>query len=599
MHPAPLRSPTRARSLSVPLALGLALAGCEFNRDGSHPTPPGTIPSSGSPVLPGHEVQIASRHLPAWSGGTLHLVADRYAVIADADRDQVHVVDVETRALLHHIQLQPGDEPGRLAHDPEGRVYVALRRGGAVAVLDPVAGALLSRVSVCPAPRGLAYDEARERLVIACADGTLAFWAPATGALQRQRLELDLRDVVVLREGLAVSRFRSAEILLLDLEGRVQRRTRPPGSFDASAGVAWRMVASPTADHVVVLHQLAQDTEVSIQPGGYGGFGCSVVSSALTEVGADGVARGQIGLGTTLAMDLSVSASGGFTAVTPAEMEGRRPSTVSGELDELPEGGAAQLCDFGDPSLRPGFEPGSFVAVAHRADGSAIKLSQDPPVLHVGGRVIAFAEDRLVDTGQKLFHLNAGGGVACASCHPEGGDDGHVWRFEAIGARRSQTIHGGLLGSEPFHWNGDMPSFQHLVSEVFQSRMGGGAMSAAQVGALSRWIDQIPSPPAPRSAADPEVEAGRVLFESAELGCASCHDGPRRGGVGAFDVGTGAVLEVPALVGVAYRAPFLHDGCAPTLLDRFVRCGGGDRHGKTSHLSEAQRLALVAYLESL
>lgn len=590
---------TALRIAPLCLALALPLVGCQFNPDEPRVLGPEPSPATGVPVLAGHSVETASRHLAAWSGGNLHLVADRYAIVADADRDQVHVLDLDTRSALHHLDLRPGDEPGRVTSDPDGRVYVALRRGGAVVVLDPASGAQVSRLEVCAAPRGLAFDAARDRLIVACADGVLAFWDRASGTLARRALEVDLRDVVVLGEGLAVSRFRSAEILFLDHDGEILRRTQPPASFEASPTVAWRMVASPSGDSVVLLHQVAQNSDVSIQPGGYGSFGCSVVNSAVTELGADGQTRGQVGLGLTLAMDVSVSPTGAFTVVTPAEMEGRKPSTASGNTADIPNGAGAQLCDFGDGSLRPDPNPGSFVAVAHRADDTVVRLSQDPPALYVGGRVISFAAERLVDTGQKLFHMNAGGGVACASCHPEGGDDGHVWRFQEIGPRRSQTIHGGLLGSEPFHWNGDMPSFQHLVSEVFQSRMGGGVMSAPQVSALSRWIDQIPSPPAPRHAEDPEAVAGKAIFEREDVGCVSCHNGPRIGGVGAFDVGTGSILEVPALVGVAYRGPFLHDGCAPTLRDRFVRCGGGDQHGKTSHLTPAEIDALVAYLESL
>ena len=59
------------------------------------------------------------------------------------------------------------------------------------------------------------------------------------------------------------------------------------------------------------------------------------------------------------------------------------------------------------------------------------------------------------------------------------------------------------------------------------------------------------------------------------------------------------MTKVPSLLGVAARAPFMHDGCAATLDDRFGSCGGGDAHGKTSQLSAAQRADLVAFLESL
>jgi hypothetical protein len=43
----------------------------------------------------------------------------------------------------------------------------------------------------------------------------------------------------------------------------------------------------------------------------------------------------------------------------------------------------------------------------------------------------------------------------------------------------------------------------------------------------------------------------------------------------------------------------MHDGCAPTLADRFGACGGGDRHGHTSQLTADQVADLVAYLDSL
>ena len=56
---------------------------------------------------------------------------------------------------------------------------------------------------------------------------------------------------------------------------------------------------------------------------------------------------------------------------------------------------------------------------------------------------------------------------------------------------------------------------------------------------------------------------------------------------------------MPALVGVAWRTPLMHNGCADTLRDRFGACGGGESHGHTSQLAPAQIDDLVAYLETL
>jgi hypothetical protein len=55
------------------------------------------------------------------------------------------------------------------------------------------------------------------------------------------------------------------------------------------------------------------------------------------------------------------------------------------------------------------------------------------------------------DTGHMVFHSTTDAGIACASCHPEAGDDGHVWSFAGLGPRRTQNLRGGILGTEPFH----------------------------------------------------------------------------------------------------------------------------------------------------
>ncbi|HEY6878319.1 MAG TPA: cytochrome-c peroxidase, partial [Polyangiales bacterium] len=67
-----------------------------------------------------------------------------------------------------------------------------------------------------------------------------------------------------------------------------------------------------------------------------------------------------------------------------------------------------------------------------------------------------------------------------------------------------------------------------------------------------------------------------------------------------FNVGTGGMFQVPTLNGLALHPPFMHDGCAATLRERFdPACGGADRHGHTSHLTEEELADLVSYLETL
>ena len=65
------------------------------------------------------------------------------------------------------------------------------------------------------------------------------------------------------------------------------------------------------------------------------------------------------------------------------------------------------------------------------------------------------------------------------------------------------------------------------------------------------------------------------------------------------DVGTGEALQVPSLLGVGARGPWMHDGCASTLKERFDPACGGDAHGDTSRLDEEEIDSLVRFLASL
>ena len=86
------------------------------------------------------------------------------------------------------------------------------------------------------------------------------------------------------------------------------------------------------------------------------------------------------------------------------------------------------------------------------------------------------------------------------------------------------------------------------------------------------------------------------------MGCTSCHTGDHL--TNNLTVAVGAEvdspkLQVPSLVAIGYRAPFMHDGCAATLAGRFDPACGGTAHGNTADLSQDQVGDLVAYLESL
>src|SRR5580700_2395524 len=243
---------------------------------------------------------------PPISGGTLLLASDgTHAIVSDPDRDNIYVVDLHARAVAFTIGLQAGDEPGRLVQDGAGRVHVALRGGGALVTLDPASGSILSRRPVCPAPRGVAWDQTTDLVWVACATGELVSLPSAGGAATANlTVERDLRDVIVSNGALTVSQFRSAQVLRVASDGTIARRDALPSPTTGFVPhVAWRAIAGPSGT-VVALHQAESTTSLTTTvQGGYGcggGFGPLGVSSPgfIGDAGTDdgGVPEGDAGV---------------------------------------------------------------------------------------------------------------------------------------------------------------------------------------------------------------------------------------------------------------------------------------------------------------
>jgi hypothetical protein len=370
------------------------------------------------------------------------------------------------------------------------------------------------------------------------------------------------------------------------------------------------------------------------------------VRNAVSRVTPDGQVKTVQSFGKVMPVDLSVSNDGRWIAVAHAgpaddgaprpfiefdEQDGfasdSEPRAVSGggfgfdgnsnlsllpadmvELDAVEGdcGGAVfpmPLPMGQEPVVAVAWNPTRAELVVQTRDPASIVIISDPVGESVGAtaRTLPLTPN-LQHTGYELFNRDSGGGLACASCHPEGSEDGHVWHFTGLGARRTQALNIGLEGTAPFHWDGTLPNLGSIMSEVFVGRMGGVHQSPERLDALQGWVFSVPEP-APLVVHDAAAaDRGQALFESADVGCATCHSGEKLTDNRSYVVGTNGdvPLQVPSLVGVAQRLPLMHDGCAQTLRDRFTApCGGGDAHGHTSQLDAPQIDDLVAYLESL
>jgi hypothetical protein len=635
------------------VVLGFVLAGCNsFDKpaDGDESEPRLVIPVDERAAL------TASVPPLAISGGTLSVLSDgSLAILADPERDRISIVDLNTLSVRHTIALQAGDEPGRSAEDGQKRVHVALRRGGAVVTIDPATGSVLERRAVCKAPRGIAFEAATGLVHLACSEGKLVSLPAAGGAAVRTlTLEPDLRDVLVRGGDLWVTRFKSAEVLRVNSLGALDKRTRIPQiegtlsqparnndfssagekSVTLEAGTAWRAVSN-LAGGAVIVHQDTVADDIEITPPsasgsayGGGGAGCGgIVRNVISTISADGSVSSTQFMGAPLPVDIAVSADQRWVAVAHAGLidlsaprpflkfpadQGQGPSVSAGSAFPTSSVSVMSLADMNSKGFCA-FSEGSVLtapvtAVAFTANGRLLAQTREPAQLLVVkelpfGRpeVVPLGGDSREDTGHELFHRDAGGGIACASCHPEGGEDGRTWRFAGTGERRTQALHVGLRDTAPFHWNGDLPNVGALMSEVFVGRMGGVRESAPRLSALSEWLFSIKPPASIRNATDDAALRGRELFQSSSVGCTSCHSGAKLTDNRSVAIDTVATskLQVPSLVGVGYRAPFMHNGCAKTLADRFdPKCGGND-HGNVAGLSDTERGDLVAYLESL
>jgi YVTN family beta-propeller protein len=240
--------------------------------------------------------------------------------------------------------------------------------------------------------------------------------------------------------------------------------------------------------------------------------------------------------------------------------------------------------------------------------------------------------------GKVLFHkandprLSHLGWISCATCHFDGGVDGTTW-LTPDGSRQTQPLW-KLEGTAPFHASAtrdEVQDFEHDIEGLmdgiglapgiaFRELGTVNANRSEDLDALAKYVLQgIRVPNAPENLDLPAVTRGRQVFINA--GCQACHGGehwtishlPGFPGtlapnfepevVGALrDVGTttpsdvlGAKgFDVPALLGLGFSAPYLHDGSASNLDALFTNT----KHVQKT-LSLEDRVDLIAFLKSL
>ncbi|MGZ3473844.1 MAG: hypothetical protein ACXWUG_05625, partial [Polyangiales bacterium] len=214
------------------------------------------------------------------------------------------------------------------------------------------------------------------------------------------------------------------------------------------------------------------------------------------------------------------------------------------------------------------------------------------------GHVEGLGLSPAIADGRRLFHAAdderiSADGRACASCHPDGRDDGVTWPTPD-GPRQTMFLAGRIARKTPFGWSAAHATLAAHVRTTMHNINGAGLDDASLVK-LAAYLGALPPPPRATHALT-EVEArGREIFEAKD--CGSCHgDGRPHDVATAIKADKKQAFVAPALHLVGESAPYFHDGRFPTL-SALLR--GSESMSSTKSLSGEDLSALEAYLRTL
>jgi YVTN family beta-propeller protein len=571
----------------------------------------------------------------AFANSHLDLSADgRWLAVANRDNGTISVVDTSLRVVLREVPV--GHHPESVAFlGKSSRIAVSVYGDDQLAIVDAQTGEVVSRMDVGDEPYGLAVTQSGDRLYVSCEyPGEIVVIDAAQGqVIDRWRVGRMLRGLALSEREhrLYATEYLSCDVLAVSTQtGAVEDRW--PGT--PSENLARQIVVHPTRPKAYLPHIRSR---VNVDQG----EGAIVPFVTVVQTrGGEGRRRQPIG------MD---GFHGVYVVANPWEVamshDGRRLAVVFAGTND------AYLCrvvddDFSeirfDSVLSVGTNPR---AVVFSNDGrhlyvlNALDFTVDVFDVQTSRRVetisvCANPHSEQFHRGKVLFYsalqpMVGRRWISCASCHPDGDADGRTWQ-NAEGLRNTTGL-AGMAWTHPIHWSADRDEVQDFELTIRSPLMQGrglirGAVSdplgtphrgrSADLDALAVYSNshKVSLSPHARGGLSEAAQRGREVFFSRETRCAECHRGAfftdsqpvspfRRHNVGTGDADPSETLgpeyDTPSLLGLYRSAPYLHHGQAATLRDVLTTFNRDDRHGKTSHLTDAQRSDLEAFLNSL
>jgi DNA-binding beta-propeller fold protein YncE/mono/diheme cytochrome c family protein len=587
------------------------------------------------------------------------VLADGRVAVALRDRSSVVVLEPQDDLSVPLATLcetrVPSEAWGLAATPDDARLLVTSGWGAALSVLD---GSTLDVIREVPLPR-------EPRAVIVADDGRRAFVSHAIGSrvsvvsiddkgAAPRALELGVEAPLKPREGggartgsqgfaLAkaiaadsASDKRSGERPLLDIEGRAPGRPKPSAARAPKAPKAPAPAAkegAPEAARPVVKDRIFVPM-ATVDPGNsferssdyYGRWqrqkGPLVAEPIVGVIDAsreraltrDLLTRpnGEVQPGCVLPRAAATSARGslfvaclGIDAVLELDARGADPMRMELRRFRVPAGPTGVALD---PAERRAVVWSQWSGSLTVLDlGARTQPSTSIEVDYTPAPGLKAARE-----GRELFHRSAddrmsSNGMACASCHPDGRDDGITWSTSS-GPRQTLMLAGRMEETAPYGWRGQQKDLPEYLSHTI-ARLGGYGLEPQALTALEAFVESVPPPPAPAlideraREKDEAVARGRELFFDVEQGCARCHVDAVGTDKKLHDVGSraqaddAANFDTPTLRFIGKTAPYFHDGRYATLSELLAAPDSG--MGRSAHLSAVDRAALVAFLETL
>jgi sugar lactone lactonase YvrE len=581
-------------------------AGDGWDEEGGF-SPPGPFARFTAPV---GGVKPAAGGAAALAGSRIAALPDGGALVSDADSGMLIRTD---KTGARRDQLAIGTEAGLLVYDEAAkRAYVADRQGDRIVVVAIGETLAVAASWKTPGePYGVALAPDRHTLLVtAIADRTLVAYDVGTNGRERWRVGVDPdpRGVAIAPDGkrAVVTSLTAGTVAQFSLEERVTaRRLALPTAFHPGARARGAFTVAFVGEMAVAPYQVDVPVASEVNDTGqYGGSSTPPIGHVLAWFAPDGrstLAETNVHEPRAVAWDstrdllyIAGLASDEVVVVKNASQVDVAFGATAG-LGQ--RGGADGLAVAGDGSVLVWC---SFTRSVARF--APAKSTMFLAAVAKGPELVASSLDATKHEGHVLFHsanehISGFGQMSCGNCHLDGRADGLSWR---IGADELQTpmLAGRIAGTAPYKWDGGAKDLPASLKATIH-RLGGTGLSKKDLASLTAFVESMPAPRAPAQDTT-AVARGKALFESADLGCASCHEGRAYTDRDRHAFGTRQAFDSPGLSGLAGSAPYFHDGSAATLEE--VLRDRGRVHGMADEakaLTPAQLRDLIAFLESL